>query len=338
MLPGTFAAGPVTTYRTRVTINGVDRPAVHVDLDAQMRSDLPSQMTRHSGSMDRSGTIQWASFDDVAHRQVTPFNDFGVWRPQRGDRVVVYQGDGSDEWVRFTGVVDETTGSVGSGMRSTIIADTDSLSEPFSCEPLLSRMYPVAGSTTWRWAGLSPMYFVDAALRTGGYNTTEPTKANSVLHVPLQSSMFPAVGTNAVILFGDRVSGSGNIADYWTAPWGFTASNFRGHYDPAESRPPSSAVDISMMVAANHSGTAYVDVFYGTTRLRLMVHSNRSVTVRRENSTGWADACTLSSAQMVGATRVEVLVKNGHAVLRNNTGAMEAGSLTGLGSTPMSRI
>lgn len=337
MLSGDFTAGDVTVFASRVMVNGVARPAVKVELTGGWRSDLPSQISSAGSNMVRDGTVQWATEQDVSQRPVTAFRAWGVWRPQKGDRIVVYAGDGTSEWPRFTGVVDETTGSVGSGMSSTIIADVDPLSESFQSEPLLARMYPRSGSTAWRNAGLTPMYFVDAAMRAGGYYTTTPTAGQAALHVPLQGSMLPAVGTSADLLSGDGHT-TGGYQDNWGAPWGLSAGNFVAEYAPAFSRKPSESVALQMMFTASHAATAYVTVHYGSANyFRLIINSSGNAVFQRMRGTDLVEVCRINN--VVGdATRVEVLVKDGAATLRANNGKQASGTVSDLQSNNMSKI
>ena len=339
MLPGDFSAGDVTVFASRVVVNGVSRPATSVDLDGGWRSDLPSQISPAGSNMIRGGTIEWATKEDVSQRPVTAFRDWGVWRPAKGDRIVVYAGDGTSEWPRFTGVVDETTGSVGAGMSSTIVADVDRLSETFSCEPLLEQMPPLPGTTTWRNAGLSPIFLVDAAMRAGGYYVTPPRLSYTALSIPLQTSLLPEVDTSAEILSASAHTGGGNYQQNYAAPWGYAAANFEAAYRPAFTFTPSEPLLISVMITAAHAGRGNVFVHYGASNyIRLLVSYTGAAIVQRLRGSTLVEVTRLTPAQMAGATRVEVLMKDGQIVIRNNTGAMEAGSVSGLLDQPMHRI
>lgn len=337
MLPGAFTNGAVVRLDSRVTVNGEDRPHVQVDLSSEMRSDLPSQMVQSTGIYASSGTIWWVVDDQVQERPLTGFRDFGMWRPRRGDRVVVYQGDGTQWWPRFTGLIDETTGTLDTGMKSTIVADVDRLTAPFECEALLQRMPPVQGSTSWRWNGVSPMFLLDAAMRAGGYNTTPATSGFCALHVPLQTSMLPAVGTSATLLTGDDHTGGGAVQENWPAPWGFAASNFYATYRPAYTRLPSEPVAIGMMVTEAHSGPGDVAARYGDGAYRLRLTEDRAAAVLATVDGSTSEVCRIPASQMAGAVRVEVLVRNGSAVVRADNGAQAQGNVPTLTATPMSR-
>lgn len=338
MLPGTFTNGAVVRLTSRVTVNGKDRPHAQVDLSAEMRSDLPAQLVQSSGSFASHGTVWWTVDDEVQERPLTGFRDFGMWRPRKGDRVVVYQGDGTQWWPRFTGLIDETTGALDTGMKSTIVADVDRLTAPFECEALLQRMPPVQGSTSWRWNGVSPMFLLDAAMRAGGYNTTPATSGFCALHVPLQTSMLPAVGTSATLLTGGDHTEGGAVQENWPAPWGFASANFRATYQPAYTRLPSEPVAIAMMITEAHAGGGEVAAWYGGAVIRLAVLADRSAVVMASASGGRDEVCAIPAAKMAGAVRVEVLVRNGSAVVRADNGAEARGNVPSLGSSRMSRV
>lgn len=341
MLGGDLKSGSVRAYKTRVTVDGVDRPVVSVDLDGSMRHDLPAQISRSSGASDRGGSIKWAAPNVVTDKPVTAFRDYGNWRPRKGQKVVVYQGDGVTEWRRFTGVIDETTGSIGSGMTSTIVVDVDRLTEEFSCEAHLSSMPPLTDGGAWRNAGLSPMYFVDAAMRAGGYYVTPPTISTSVLHVPLQGSLLPAVGTRGELLPGAAAhTGSGAYQENWSAPWGLAAGNFKASYTPRLAFPQSTPLMVSMMLTGAHAGTGHVIVHYGGTNnyVRLLVGSTGTAIVQTLRGSVTTEVCRIAGVVSAGATRVELVVRDGMATLRTNASQQVTGSITNLLDNPMSRV
>lgn len=334
MLPGSFTPGPVVTFTSRVTVAGVDHPFVSVSLDGDMRSDLPAQLVQSSGGIDRSGTVVWQQ-EPVVDRPVTPFRDWGLRRPRRGDRVVVWAGDGVTEWPRFTGIIDETQGSVNGEMSSTLVSDIDPLSHDFSCPPLLNRMHPREGSSEWRWAGLAPMYHADAAMRIGGFNTTPPTAPWSCLNAPLQGSMLPSVDGAAELMSGSIYGNSQGTMSLWNAPWGLAASWFSARYVPAFTRTPSAPVQMSMLVSEGHYEVASMSVRYADRMIRLIVDGTREVRVITDTN---GAVCSIPAAQMSGATHVMLLCKGGTATLRADNGASASGALGSVGSEPMSRI
>lgn len=340
MLPGILEAGDVRSFTTRVLVEGVSRPVQSVSLDGEMRPDLPAQISRASGSLARGGSISWASEEDVTDTPVTPFRESESWRPRKGQRVVVMQGDGVSEWVRFTGLIDETTGTIGSGMSSTVVVDIDRLSESFECEAHLAVMPPLAGSTSWRNAGLSPMYFVDAAMRAGKYYTTPPTISTSVLHVPFQSSMLPALGTQGEILSGSAHTGNSAFQENWPASWGMSAGNFKASYSPRLAYGPTIPVQISLMVTPAHADTGDVIVHYGGVNnyLRLVVGATGNAVLQRLRGSTTVEVCRITGIIAAGATRVEVVVRGGNATMRTNTGQSATGIVSGLLDQPMSRI
>lgn len=341
MLPGSFSGSIIQSHKTRVTVDGVERPVVSVSLDGEMRSDLPSQISRSSGTLSRGGSVVWGASDVLDNLHSTPFRDYGVWRPSKGQRIVVYVGDGISWWPRFSGLVDETTGEAGGGFQSSIIADLDRLSAEFICEAHLTRMPPLSGSTTWRNAGLAPMFFVDAAMRAGGYYVTPPTISTSVLHVPLQGSLLPAIGTRGELLPGAGAhTGSGAFQENWSAPWGLSSGNFKASYSPRLAFPPSTPLMISMMFTSAHAGSADVIVHYGgsSNYVRLVIGATGNAVVQTVRGSTTTEICRIANAVGLGANRAELVIRGGSADLRLNTGQRATGTVSGLLEQPMSRI
>ena len=337
MLPGSFSNGSVVEFATRVTVAGVDHPFVSVSLDGDMRSDLPSQLVQSSGGIDRSGAVVWQERSAVADRPVTPFREWGLGRPRRGDRVVVWVGDGVTEWPRFTGLIDETFGDVSGEMSSTLVSDIDPLTQDFTCEALLSRMSPLPGASEWRWGGLAPMFYADAAMRAGGFNTTPPTPASACLNAPLQGSLYPLPGTGAELTEGGAYGQVSATMLLWSAPWGLAASDLSAKYRPAFTRTPASPVQMSMMVSPAHQGSASLTVYYGSRWVRIWVTEGRQVHVLTD-ATDPVPVCTLSGAEFASAQHVMMLLKGGTVTLRADNGATASGSLGSLGSASMSEI
>lgn len=341
MFPGSLAGGVVRAFKTRVTVDGEERPVRSVSIDGSMRHDLPAQISRSGGSMDRGGSIEWARVEAVASKPVTAFRDYGSWRPRKGQKVIVYQGDGVQEWRRFTGLIDETTGTVGTGMNSTVVVDVDRLSEEFSCEAHLSAMPPLTEGGSWRNAGLAPMFFVDAAMRAGGYYVTPPTISTSVLHVPLQGSLLPAIGTRGELLPGAGAhTGSGAFQENWSAPWGLSSGNFKASYSPRLAFPPSTPLMVSMMFTSAHAGNADVIVHYGgsSNQVLLIIGATGNVVVQTLRGSTRTEICRINNAVGLGASRAELVIRGGSADLRLNTGQRSTGAVSGLLEQPMSRI
>ena len=339
MLPGSLVSGDVALFVSRVTVNGVNRPAVSISLDAAMRSDLPSQISGSGSGMSRSGTVEWATAEDVHERPVTAFRDWGVWRPQKGDEIIVYVGDGKTEWRRFTGVVDETTGSVGPGMQSTIVGNVDPLSASFSMEPQLTRMHPRSGSSTWRTGGLSKMMLIDEVLRRGGRYITPRNISGSVLNVPYQTSVRPVSSSFGELIQASRHTGDRPFHADMSTQWGFGAGDFTAQYDPSVSRTLSTPTHLSVMWGENHAGNASITLRYGAHYLRLLVAGNGNVIVQALVGDNFSELFRLPGSQLQDAYRAEVLIKNGQVILRTNNGAMVAGALpSGMGNPRLDRV
>lgn len=337
MLPGILAESDVMQWSSRVLVNGIERPHVSWDLSKSWHPDLPAQLAG-SSSMSSDGSIVWASSRDVASREVSALRDWGQWRPKKGDHVVIMQGDGASEWVRFTGLMDKTTGRVGDNMRSTVVADIDPLTTPFEHDAMLGVMPPNDGASTWRNTGLSPMYFVDAAVRWSGYYATPKREPENVLSVPCQGSMLPEYRGSGQYLSGAAITGGGAFQEMWPAPWGLAVGNVVARYKPRLSRLPSETTQLTVMISPEHAETGYVDIYYGTAYLRLLLSASRVVVVQTFVAGVLGETCRLTAAQMSGSTTVTVLMKSGAATLRNNLGVTASGVLPSLGAVGMSRI
>lgn len=333
MLGGSLSVGEVAAFTSRVTVNGVTRPHESVSLSAEMRSDLPSDLSSSGGGIGRTGDITWRIEPEVGSRHVSPFNDFGYWRPRRGDHVIVYLGDGASEWVRFTGLIDETTGAPGEAMKSSVVGNVDPLTTPFSHEALMSVMPPLQEGGPWRSVGLTPFYFMDAALRTCGYCATPPNEGNSLLSVPFQGSMLPEAGTN-----GQYHSGSSHLPTLWPAPWGLAVADVSARYLPRAFPSPSEAVQLTVMMSPAHSQTGYVDLRYGSNVLRLLLGSARTAVVQTIVGGTPVEVCRLTTSQNSDSTIFTLLKKGSAVTLRNDGGASVSGTASSLGSAAMTYI
>ena len=286
-----------------------------------------------SGIQQATGTITWADGPDVTDSSVNPWNSSSGWLPGKGDPVTIYVTDGVTEWVQFTGLIDETTGSVGGLAQSTIIDNSDRLNATFSHEPLMRIMPPLKrADPDYRASGLSYLYYVDQALRTAGFFATPPQEERQILSVPAQSSMWPERG---VMLTG-QIGGPDGSASPWCAtfngPAGASIADVLNSYRPALSFPLTEPVRYSMTVGADHSGNASMKGYYGATDyVEIAVAGSRTV-VARVNGT---DVCSLV---LGSATGVSLLIKAGAWTLRTNTGATATGSAANPTTAVLDRV
>lgn len=331
MLPGDFDHSmDLRELDTYAVVNGVPREIESVSLDAELTGDLPDQVVSAGGVSGRTGTIVWTAQDDaVAGREVSPWHKPSGWPPSAGDRVQIYATDGVTSYPRFTGVIDQTTGSVGTGYQSRIIDLRDRLNESFTHKALLRHHTPHQEGWAYRSIGLNFWYFLVAALRQSRiYNVPEPT-AEIALSMPLQGSVWAEAGT---VTTAHAHSGTGNHAMFHVAPWGYASGGFRVAWLPRTSYTTSQPLQITMMVAPDHDGDARIDVFYGDTSVRLRAFRDRRVTAY----VGDSSVVSLSPSAMSGTNIVTLLIKNGVWELRNDAGRGTTGQASIPGSAAMS--
>lgn len=323
MQAGSLADGVVFTPTSRVVVDGVERPHVSWSVDRELSGDLPDQVVAGSGLTQATGTVVWASEGAVAEAGDNPWNPQSWW-PSKGARVEIYAGDGTSEWRQFTGVIDNTTGTLGGPTQSRIIDEHDRLSVRFSHEPLLRQMPPRESGGRYRYANLVPSYHIDYAMRRAGFYATPMETPGTVVYAPMMGGVWPSVGQlDTAVDFADASGTPSNIP----VPWGFGIGNARITYLPHWSEPASVPVQITLAIAPAHADYANVDVQYSSGRwVRMAVQPDRSVIVRANNDAG--NVCQLTAAQMDGATVVTMLVKGGSFSLRNDLGATASGTGT----------
>lgn len=331
MQAGNLVSSDVQAFTSRVLVNGVQRDFTSWSVDRELSGDLPAQIVAVSGITQATGNVEWAAGADLEDGSRNPWNKATGWLPARGDRVEVFAGDGVTEWKQFHGVIDKTTGSVGGGFQSAIIDDFDRLSASFAHPALLRIMPPIAwdGSEPYRAAGLTHLYYVDAALRTAGFFATPPRETRQALSVTAQGSMWPEVG-----LMTTGVSGGvdgGAWANSYPGPGFMSMGDVQNIYSTWIAHPMTEAVRFSMTVAPEHSGNTSMKTYYGPTDyVELAVAGSRTVFARLNGT-------AICSVVMGNAVRVSLLMKNGTWTLRTDTGVTSSGSVANPTSAAMDR-
>lgn len=332
MQPGIFAAGDVRATTTRVLVDGVQRPHISWSVDRELSGDLPQQVVAGSGITQATGKVAWASAETVSDIRSNPWNPATGWLPTKGASVVIYAGDGISEWVQFTGVIDRTTGSLRAGLESTIIDRYDDLSAAVTHEALLAVMPPSVPGGAFRGTGLVHTYYVDLAMRAGGFYCTPAQEPHCALSVPCQGGMWPHLGTSVL-------AGTQNAASYPSnsfAPWGFAVSNFSNTYLANSPQTASTPVQLTFMVAPNHNGFYYMRAAYGSTYVQLSINSNWIATAIIGGTT--VASFTLSGKGGFEGRVVQMLVKGGAVQLKASTGQSSTGSASFSGSTTMGTV
>lgn len=328
MQAGNLVSSDAMAFTSRVLVAGVQREIVSWSVNRELSGDLPAQVVAASGITQATGSIVFAG-EDIEGTARNPWNKSTGWLPAEGDRVEIFAGDGVTEWKQFHGLIDKTTGDVGGGFQSTIIDEYDKLSAPFEHDALLRVMPSTSDGGARRGVGLSTAYYINAAMRDAGLFSTPPSEYDSALSVPAQGSMWPVLG------YLDKASnytgGLGSHLSNYPAPWGFSAGNFNLTFGPRTSYLATTPVQLTAMVAPEHSGNFFMTCYYGASdTLQLAVTGSRTAIVRVNG----VEVCTLV---LGSATIVTALYKGGTVYLRSNNGGSASGANT-VGGTGLSTI
>src|SRR5699024_3177115 len=124
-----------------------------------------------TGVVQATGKVTWAP-DPVDDGARSPWNPGMGWVPAAGDRVEIWQGDDTTSWIQFTGFIDDTTGTVGGTMTSTVVDGIDSLSARADLPPLVDVLPPIEDTGAFRRVRISPRGMLVLALRRGGFYRT----------------------------------------------------------------------------------------------------------------------------------------------------------------------
>ena len=332
MLAGEIVPG-VPEWRTTATVNGVERAVSSVSWSGEIAGDLPDQVVASGGMGGASGTIVWAGQSAVESRPVSPWGKVAGWPPSPGDLVGVWVSDGVTSWKRFTGVIDSTTGDPTSGFQSKVIDFRDRITGSITHQALLRYMPPYSDDRAYRRIGLTNQWVLTTALRRAGIYNTPPIESLSMMSIPLQGSVWPEYGdlTNAEGL------GSAAHAQFYSAPWGYSAANFTATViTNAERAVDSSApLQVSMLRAPDHSDTGEVSAIFGDMRVRLRVTGTGSVNAQ------WVTGSTttvvsLTANQMGDSEAVSLLIKGNVWELRATNGATATGTQSRPSGTALS--
>lgn len=322
MQAGSLVGGDVRAFSSRVLVAGVERGVLSWSVDRDIVGDFPAQVVASSGVKQATGSIVWAREVDVSDRAVTPFNGASGWLPKPGDPVQILVSDGVSEWTQFTGVIDETDGEVGGSARSSVVDVIDRLNRPFAFDALLRVMPPTTSAApAYRGVGLTSLYLGDQALRKAGFYATPKTESNPALSVPAQTSMWPDGGTSGTLSLGSSSDGVSSHALNYVAPWGWAVGNFDCSYTPRLANPGTTAVQLTMMAAPDHTGSATFDVYYGASKLRLWINTGRS-------AVAFLDGVELGRLSLGAETIVTLLIEGGAWTIRRKDGAQVTGSVS----------
>ena len=314
MQAGSLAGGPVRSLRSYAVVNGVRRPMLDWSVDREIGSDLPAGVAGGTGVVQATGRVTWAP-DPVDDGSRSPWNPGMGWVPASGDRIEIWQGDDTTSCIQFTGFIDDTTGTVGETMTSTIVDGIDSLSERADLPPLVDVMPPIETDGSFRRIRVSPRGVLVLALRRGGFYRTPRPESHSVVDVPAVSTMWPHIGTVTYCTARNNDS----LSPDWEG--GIFLSSCTARYTPSGPRTGDRPVQMTMNVAAGHAAIASLQVLYGANHIILRATSSTFLVIINGTT-----VATLPRPSGAGEVVIQALVTNGQVRLRSSSGGSATGS------------
>jgi len=178
-----------------VTVDGLTGQADRVSVTREIATDLPDQVRGISGMSSASATIEWTADD--------PVTGPGHWQPFRGRAVkrsdvrrVVTIDAGLDGVTvpLFRGKAVASSGSTDDGALWLDCADdVIDLARPADLPALAYRM-PVPDSASTITCGITPSWAMHRVLANAGFHSVPSPRPGCMLNVPLQGSLYPALG------------------------------------------------------------------------------------------------------------------------------------------------
>lgn len=311
MLVGELVSNDVMALQSYIIVNGVERAHESWSISRDIVGDLPEQVAAGGGVKQATGSIVWATEDDVTDMSPNPWNASAGWLPKPGDAVTIWAGDGATWWQQFVGVIDAPTGDVGSSSQSSIIDYTDRLNKGVEHSTVFRQHPPTIEGSNLMGVGMGPAYVIDRVLRTCGFRCTPQLESGAVVSVPGQTSLWPEIGV---------MTNAGAIPFNYRTVWGWVSGGIEASYKPNVALARSAPVQITARVAAEHAGTATIDAVYGSDIVQLQVTPSRGVVARLNG------AAVATLADMGAETIVTLLVKSGVWTIKTPT-ATASGSL-----------
>lgn len=331
MQAGALTGADVMTYTSRVLVNGVPRPVLEWNRDSELQGDLPSQVVASSGITQATGSVAWASDEDTTDGSLNPWNPSTGWIPQNGDHIEIWAGDGVSEWCQFVGVIDKTSGDIHGGLSSTLIDYHDNFSRILNIPHLTAKMPPVdhAPSPGWKWRypGLSAVFYANMAARAAGFHSTAPPDVFTILDVPMQGSMWPALGIAFEVY---RASNQATAPVIHSAPWGESRADFYAEYEAAHPSQGNKPIQLTLMRTGAHAGTASIRANYGSGHVELRLTGSQGQV--------WVSGARVATVSLTTSTVVQCVLRNGVVTLRGNEGVMDSKPVTWGNSQPLGRI
>lgn len=317
--------------RSRLVIGGVEYPHRNLKVGQELAGDMPEAVAATGSFPQTEGSVQIWVGPSVSSRAPSPFSGYGGTVPADGTPVVAYvdAGDGLGEQIVFRGKIDSTSGKASEGWVDVELIDTiDQMRATFSSAGLLARMPPAYdGAGAYRYPAPTVKQHIFHALRAAGFHVTPPAPAGCFFEMPGQGQVWAgAVGRVTKV----QAWSAGRLQPTYTAaPWGDGMSDavIVGVPSGPYTHVPGHTMLVSFMVGPGHAGESDIWMIHeGGTSAKIYIGQNRSVLV----SVGGEVVCSLSSAQMAGATIVSVRLTYASGIeLRNNTGAVATSTTNG---------
>lgn len=306
-----------------VVIDGHPRGAESVRVDREIATTLPEQVAGGGGILKATGTLELAQPEVVSRRRRGPWSRSGGWPPAQMDPARVDAVLDGQVSRLLTGRVSTVAGGVSGPVRVGVEDRTDDLRVSFSHDALLRAMPSLSPGEPWRRLGLRTEYVVDRVLRQAGFFSTPPSESGAQVVVPAQGSHWPLRGTVSAA----GVQDTGTWPGWYRAPWGWCFGNALLRYTPASMQTIASGLQLSMLVAPDHAGTANLtaSTVQLSESIRLQVNASRSVTASIQGAAGQSHTWSPPS----GWRCVELRVQGSTWTLRTDNGGQEVFSLSG---------
>lgn len=320
MQEGSLTNSNVQAFTSRVLVNGVEREVVEWSIGRDLQGDLPQGLGGGNGVTQARANVAWGSNKSV-NTNHNPWNQSTGWTPLPGDRVQILVSDGVTEWVQFTGAVDSPSGEILGSHQASLVDDIDRLNEPVNYPALLATMPPLNNSPsgeyfTHRFPGIGAAFYANLAARVSGFYSTPNRVADTILDCPMQGSMMPLVGDLLTCSAGSSTT-QPPLTGFTS--WGDVIGDVSARFIP--STPQSdSPVQISLMIAPTHNGTARVEATLGAKVLALVASPS---TISAE-----VDGSQVASVPRNGAQNLAVVFRGTTCELRTNTGGLATATIS----------
>ena len=318
MQTGSLVSSDAMTYTSRVMVDGVQREVNSWSVSREIQGDLPSEIGGGSGISQATASIDWAG-DDLSDGSLNPWNPSTGWTPKPGQKIQIWCGDGVNEWLQFTGFIDEPSGEIRGGVSSSAIDNTDALSAVVNTPAMLATMPPLRDDDSdpnWvhRFPGLGAGFYVNLAAREAGYYSTPPSSGRMILDVPMQGSMMPLIG-DLWTCSAQSSTVQPPLTGYTS--WGDVIGDVDARFIP-RAWSLGGPLQISLMIAPTHNGIGRARVMIGDDVVSLTAGT---ITVYAQ-----LNGVTVASVPRGNAQNIAVLFDGDTAEVRTDAGQQATGT------------